>query len=70
MPVSCACFVSPIFSPYIFLVDIKELKLLGAFHHNNIVRFVSLIRYPEVKSNMPLSRSVSAYQRILKNPLS
>lgn len=26
-------------------VDIKELKLLGAFHHNNIVRFVSVLRH-------------------------
>ena len=45
-PVTLKC---PQISQSYFTVDIKELKLLGAFNHPNIVRFVSLPSNLQVK---------------------
>lgn len=63
MPVSSCTILIP---PFLILlsVDIKELKLLGEFHHPNIVRFVSKLHSVNRISNSSATSWVSVYLKI------
>lgn len=52
------------------IVDIKELKLLGAFDHPNIVRFVSAILISRrITQNPPLQLGVSIPENTRETPV-